>query len=113
MALIKCPECQTEISDQAPTCPRRGLPLKKEMSTTINIDKIVEKKIQTIQLTSKRWKAIKVAAVILFIIGLIVVSQGHAHNNGQNATTGIGIFLIFISIIAFFVAKFGAWWHNR
>ena len=34
MALIKCPECKREISDQAPTCPHCGVPLKQ---TELNI----------------------------------------------------------------------------
>ncbi len=28
MALIKCPECGTAVSDRAPTCPNCGCPLK-------------------------------------------------------------------------------------
>jgi hypothetical protein len=28
MALIQCPECKTEISDQASTCPKCGHPIK-------------------------------------------------------------------------------------
>lgn len=30
MALIKCPECEKEISDQATNCPNCGYPIKKE-----------------------------------------------------------------------------------
>ena len=33
MALIKCPECEREISDKASSCPNCGCPLS-EMSTT-------------------------------------------------------------------------------
>lgn len=29
MALIKCPECGEEISDQAISCPKCGLPIKR------------------------------------------------------------------------------------
>ena len=32
MALIKCPECGKEISDQAPSCPHCGVVLKKAFS---------------------------------------------------------------------------------
>lgn len=28
MALIKCPECSTEISDQAASCPKCGYPMR-------------------------------------------------------------------------------------
>lgn len=30
MALIRCPECHNDVSDQAPTCPHCGCPIKKE-----------------------------------------------------------------------------------
>lgn len=29
MALISCPECKQSVSDQAPTCPTCGYPIKK------------------------------------------------------------------------------------
>lgn len=32
MALINCPDCGKEVSDQAPTCPNCGRPIKKEVS---------------------------------------------------------------------------------
>ena len=38
MALIKCPECQSEVSDKAKTCPKCGYPIdeiaKNEPSST-------------------------------------------------------------------------------
>ena len=37
MTLIKCSECQKEISDKAYTCPNCGNPIK-EQKTTIQID---------------------------------------------------------------------------
>lgn len=30
MALIKCPECSREVSDQADSCPHCGFPIKKQ-----------------------------------------------------------------------------------
>jgi predicted amidophosphoribosyltransferase len=30
MALVKCPDCGREVSDQAPTCPQCGRPLKAQ-----------------------------------------------------------------------------------
>ena len=30
MALIKCPECGQEISDQATSCPNCGCPMKEK-----------------------------------------------------------------------------------
>jgi TRAP-type C4-dicarboxylate transport system permease small subunit len=33
MALIKCPECDSEISDKAPSCPKCGYPIAKDFKT--------------------------------------------------------------------------------
>ena len=30
MALIQCPECRSEVSDRAPSCPRCGYPLAQQ-----------------------------------------------------------------------------------
>ena len=35
MALIACPECETEISDKAPACPKCGVPLSTESKVVI------------------------------------------------------------------------------
>ncbi len=35
MALIKCPECNAEISDQAIACPNCGCPIKKESTEKV------------------------------------------------------------------------------
>lgn len=40
MALIICPECKKEISDQASVCPNCGFPLSKpELTVPIPVDK--------------------------------------------------------------------------
>ena len=35
MAIIRCPECNNTVSDQAGTCPHCGYPLKKQGSTHV------------------------------------------------------------------------------
>lgn len=30
MALIRCPECEAEVSDKATSCPKCGYPINKE-----------------------------------------------------------------------------------
>lgn len=31
MAIIKCPECQNEVSDKAAACPKCGCPIKEDV----------------------------------------------------------------------------------
>lgn len=37
MALVTCPDCKKECSDQAPTCPSCGRPMKKSSIFTQNL----------------------------------------------------------------------------
>lgn len=32
MAIIKCPECQNEVSDKASACPKCGCPIREDVS---------------------------------------------------------------------------------
>ena len=34
MAIIKCPECQNEVSDKASSCPKCGCPIKEDVKFT-------------------------------------------------------------------------------
>lgn len=54
MALMKCPECGREISDQSETCIHCGYPLKKESKEAENpsaeekVDSLEEEKVEEI-----------------------------------------------------------------
>lgn len=50
MALIKCPDCQSEVSELAPACPKCGRP---------NAAPLKEERTQLIEATGKEWKAIQ------------------------------------------------------
>lgn len=97
MALIKCPECGTEISDQAISCPRCG----RVINNT------------TIQLTNKRWKVVKLVAWIMIVVGGYMLLSGSSNGGFQNPTTGLGFTLVFIGVIVLFVGKLGTWWTNK
>ena len=118
MALTKCPECQSEVSDKALTCPRCGFPLRKVASSESDVNKIVEKKIQTIQLTSKKWKRMKLIFVPMLIFGsFIFLSNLFALSlpGGEPSTEGLVLsgILFFVGLIGTIIASFGSWWHHR
>lgn len=56
MSLIKCTECQKEISDQANTCPHCGRAVKPVL----------------IEQNSKRWKKVKLVSWIVFLVSLFM-----------------------------------------
>lgn len=79
MAIINCPECQTEISDKAENCPKCGFPISSKPQQLI-----IKKKegcfLQTLNLG---------CLIILIVIGLFVASiffssLGNSFNNLKN-----------------------------
>jgi len=97
MALIKCPECQKEISDQANACPNCG---------RVNKPVLIEQ-------TSKRWKKVKLISWIVFIVGIFMFLSGFGKDGFQNPITGLGFSMAFFAFIGILVGKFGAWWHHK
>jgi ribosomal protein L37E len=97
MALIKCIECGNEVSDKASNCPRCGNPISA--------------KIQTIELTSKKWKMVKLISVLLIIIGSFM-GFGNI-DTGNELSMWVGFNILSIGFILLFIGKLGAWWTNR
>ena len=90
MALIQCPECKKQVSDEVSACPFRGK-LRSQATKTI-----------TIQQTEKRWKVLKLISIAIIITSIFVISEiGPA-----------GLFLTLLGIILSLVGRFGAWWNN-
>jgi hypothetical protein len=97
MSLIQCPECGTEISEKALTCPKCGNPVKPVL----------------IEQTGKKWKLAKLISWLVFFGGVIFIIQGAGNGGFKNPNTGLGMTLAFIGFIALVVAKFGSWWNHR
>lgn len=68
MAIIKCPECQNDISDKASSCPHCGFSLHH--------------KEEELERNAKRIKRI-ILGLILAAIGFYILAQG-AYNIGYN-----------------------------
>lgn len=80
MALIKCPECGKEISDQAASCPNCGCPIKKTNgdSGEDNLGKKVEISIKKPDVKlDKKIKSILggVIVCLVILIGVIVYTK--------------------------------------
>ncbi len=66
MALIKCPECNKEVSDRAMSCPSCACPLERAVTTGA---------------PGKKWTWFKVGSLGTILVGIIValsttISQG-------------------------------------
>ncbi len=80
MALIKCPECKNDISDQALVCPKCGYDLnnKEETNKKEKLDNIKSK-----------WNN-KYLIALVIIIGLVVFMFVKNNNTNNGGTTGGG-----------------------
>lgn len=90
--LFKCKECNKEISDKATSCPFCGVPVRA----------------QTIELTSKKWKAAKLICLLLMLgsCSMMFDSRG----NDSMASASLIFSLAFIGLI---ISFFGAWWEHK
>ena len=72
MALIKCPECGKEISDQAENCPNCGYPIKNQSTNNVNNNQQNSNKLNNSQKTivalNKKTKYIIAGAVCCLVI---------------------------------------------
>ena len=113
MALIQCPECKSEVSDKASSCPKCGCPISigKEIKIQNEIRKEDGKEnAQTIQLTGKKYKAQQLLGVVALLLGLVILMAGLA-SNGSGATV-FGTILMVGGLIWYLVARILAWWQH-
>ena len=74
--LIRCPECDKEISSEASSCPYCGYPIKKlttDPSSPIYVEKYTEAEIRTLIKEAKEYESSYMAFVVFGII-LIIIS---------------------------------------
>ena len=111
MALIKCPECEREVSDQAQSCPNCGYPLRKQPPPVPPTGEV-----QTVEATGKMWKALQLIGVVLVCIGVVSCMVSYY----SVAPTELGAGPVSISSALFFLAglacmvvgRVGAWWYH-
>lgn len=96
MALLKCPDCETEVSDKAEICPKCAYPISKQ-GEAIN-------RVQTIEKTSKNLKLQSLIGAILILIGFWLFFSG---------SSGLSLLFLFIGIIIVVVARVQIWWYHE
>jgi hypothetical protein len=94
MALIKCPDCEQQVSSSAAICIHCGGPLSRALDP---------KAVITTQQTSKRYKALQLVGVGMTILGLVLFSGENDDVAGYTFVTGIGLWI---------GAKVRAWWDH-
>lgn len=79
MALIKCPECKNNISDQAEVCPKCGYEFEKESNVRTHYKN-----------SNKPNYSYIIIIVVLLVGAYFIFGQNKTNNNGGNGGTGTG-----------------------
>lgn len=90
--LISCPDCQTKVSNNAPSCPKCGYPLKAT----------------TVEQTSKKWKALQLLAFVLILIGMPWTCIGAMV--GNIPLEAMSLFVA--GLLVWLIASICAWWYH-
>ncbi len=113
MALIKCSECEKEVSDQAASCPHCGNPINdNELKVQLSTDPGKPLKIEP-ELTSKKWKKAKIFSWLAIFVGLMMMGFSGDSWNSDNSIFWMGFSFIGYGIIALIVSRIGAWYSDK
>ena len=102
MALIKCPECNRDVSDKAATCPHCGYPLGWTAPGL--------RRVQVIERTGKRWKAIRALGWLLILVGAVVLMRQLGANDARGVTLGWRICGAGVACLV--AGRAGTWWYH-
>lgn len=114
MALTTCPDCQKKISDAAPSCPNCGRPMSAPRQASVRAAAGAAD-VQVIEATSKKYKGIQLAGVVLICLGVVTCSVAFMGEN-KNPSPGFATFngLIWTAgIVLYMWGRIAAWWHHR
>lgn len=104
MALIKCPECGSEISDRAAACPRCGNPMTAAPAAPVSVVTEEHDTITT-QATAKPYKAMQLIGAGLIGLGLFLGIAG-------GSAPLLLVFLV-VGVILAIIGSVLAWWHHQ
>ena len=102
MALIKCPECNRDVSDKAATCPHCGYPLGRIAPGP--------RPVQVIEQTGRRWKALRALGWFLILAGVAVVLREFAADDSRGVS--LGWWLGGAGVACLVTSSAGAWWFH-
>jgi uncharacterized membrane protein YvbJ len=104
MTLIICPDCSSEVSDIAVSCPKCGRPI-----SIPSVSNTAESHLTTIEKTSKNLKlADLVSRLIIYISVILLLFYPKDSLIFMNASI-----IFFIGIVAYLINKIRIWWHHK
>ncbi|MFO8002465.1 MAG: hypothetical protein R6U46_14600 [Marinilabilia sp.] len=104
MSLIGCPNCTSQISEEAENCPKCGYPISPMAKLKWAIQPTKHKKTVV--------DAQSVYAWILMIIGFIVIIALPYESAGGIVMRATGIAFILIGLVWGFIVGLERWWSH-
>jgi hypothetical protein len=102
MALIKCPECNRDVSDKATVCPHCARPLAWTSYR--------QGPVQVIERTGRRWKGVRVLGWLLILAAAFALIAQWAADDSRAVTAGLWIGLAGVACL--WISRAGAWWYH-
>lgn len=97
----KCPDCGGVVSIHAKACPHCGCPLGSPDVT----HREPNGGVQTIERTSKKYKATAVVCFLLIAFGIVACFFG-------SGGVALGALMIVVGIVGAIVNRIAIWWNN-
>lgn len=98
MALIKCPDCNKEVSDAAPSCIHCGRPLKASPANGLPSENVVP-----IEQTGKNFKIAQLLGGLMIFLGLVSIFSG-------SSEVAVGLWVIGLCLALY--GSIGGWWYH-
>lgn len=103
MGLITCPDCGRRVSDAATACPACGYP--------VGGSSVTYAKVQTVEQTGKKFKAVSAIAVVAIFVGLFLCMQNCGTGTQELPVAGLGLMLA--GLLVYIVNRINIWWHHE
>jgi hypothetical protein len=92
MALVTCPDCNTQMSDRAAACLKCGAPIAAARTD-----------VTTTEATGKPQKMIQLIGVLCILAGVVSCTA--------QAPQAAALLLI-VGVVLWLVGRMAAWWHH-
>ncbi len=104
MSLIRCPICNSQISESAENCPHCGYPISALAKLKSSIQPVRPKKTLVDAQCIYAW--------ISIILGVIFIVAVPYNNFGGIVARASGTALIIIGLVWGFIIGLERWWHH-
>ena len=105
MALIKCPECGTDVSDKAVACLKCAHPIVESSSP----EQVQTVKAQNIEKTAKKSKVQILFGIFLMILGFFLIIFSVSGQQWHLVTWLLGVLATVGGVIWIVIAEFSSW----